>query len=806
MTTATLTAPAETAAAPPTAPAPKVPNLALHDLCKIIPPHTEEEFKELKEDIRKNKLQVPIKTFQGYVLDGRGRYNACVELDKEWVETGFKTDPFPGSLAEARAYVISTNVKRRHLNESQRAIIAAGLTTFTHGGDRSKASIDALTQKQAAELLNISEPSVERACKVLKTAVPAVIEAIKKGELRVSAVGKFVESKEQDKLMAAADSKVAKAVKDFIKAPADDDAPDENDDAPNDVEAVGGDREAEDIELGRGAGLNVEGIKARWADAREQVEALAIREAAEDGYFAAKAAELVKPKAKGEPLFISPEIQPKIEPKVAPAGRTLRRDGGYRPKEVPLREETPKPRVEPHPKSAKALITIMSDLQAKRSPLSLGPTRAESEGLDGEILAFQHSKSPSGIPPSFENAIVAVRVMKLDCRYDVFHDRISIKDADTEIGADSFENFENAVLLIREAAVKKFGFDPGSQFMYDALKLQCMQNSYDPVLDYLNSLEWDGVSRVDDWLVRYCGAQDTPFIRAVGRKVLIAAVRRVKEPGCKFDYILVMEGPQGVGKSTALKILAGGEENFSDAEILGVDKREQQEAVQGVWIYEVAELDGLSKSEVTRVKVFLSKAVDSARPAYGRARVDRKRRCIFVATTNEDTYLRDTTGNRRFWIVPVGKIDLVGLARDRDQLWAEAVALEAQSEPLVLHETLWAVAAAIAKQREEVDPWEDMLERKLASWQAKNFKSDGAFTLANNDLGEPEWRVSTACLLNFLEVGTDRQTNNHTKRLATVMRNLGWERPETPIRIGEKICRGFKKTSGGGPRLRASAV
>src|SRR5262245_34028023 len=316
-----------------------------------------------------------------------------------------------------------------------------------------------------------------------------------------------------------------------------------------------------------------------------------------------------------------------------------------------------------------------------------------------------------------------------------------------------------------------------------------MENTFDPVLDYLGSLEWDGLSRVDDWLVRYCGAQDTPFNRAVGRKVLIAAVRRVKEPGCKFDYILVLEGDQGVGKSTALKILAR-EENFSDAEILGVDKREQQEAVQGVWIYEVAELDGLSKSEVTRVKVFLSKTVDSARPAYGRARVDRNRRCIFVATTNESTYLRDTTGNRRFWIVPVGKIDLVGLARDRDQLWAEAVALEAQGEPLVLHEELWAVAEAMAQSRAELDPWEDVLASQLAKWEAKTFKSDGAFTLANNDLGEPEWRVSTACLLNVLDLDPDRQTNNHTKRLATVMRSLGWERPGASIRIGKNVCRG----------------
>ena len=130
-------------------------------------------------------------------------------------------------------------------------------------------------------------------------------------------------------------------------------------------------------------------------------------------------------------------------------------------------------------------------------------------------------------------------MMRLDCRYNVFHDRITIREPDnTEIGADRFKNFENVVLYMRKQALRKFGFDPGSEeFTCDALKIECMENSYDPVLDYLNSLEWDGVSRVDDWLVGYCGAQDTPFIRAVGRKVLIAAVRRVKEPGCKFDYV-----------------------------------------------------------------------------------------------------------------------------------------------------------------------------------------------------------------------------------------------------------------------------
>src|SRR6516164_9922803 len=190
---------------------PAVRSLSLHDLCKIMPPHTKEEFKELKEDIRKNKLQIPIMTYEGKILDGRGRYNACAELAKEGVETNFRTELYTGP--DPRRYVVSANVKRRHLNESQRALIAAQLATFTHGGDRSKASIDALTQKEAALLLNVSEPSVERAVKVLKNGVPALVEAVKEGKLRVSAVENFAKSNDQDKLMAGCKGNVVEAVK-----------------------------------------------------------------------------------------------------------------------------------------------------------------------------------------------------------------------------------------------------------------------------------------------------------------------------------------------------------------------------------------------------------------------------------------------------------------------------------------------------------------------------------------------------------------------------------------------------------------
>jgi hypothetical protein len=196
-----------------------IPEYTLHDLCKIMPPHTETEFKELKEDIHQNKLQAPIITYEGKILDGRGRYNACVELAKDGIETNFRTEAYAGP--DARRYVVSANIKRRHLNESQRALIAAQLANFKHGGDRTtgKASIDALTQQQAAQLLNVSEPSVERASKVIKNGAPALVEAVKAGKLRVSAVQRFAESDEQDKLIAECKGDIVEAVKKLPKQP-----------------------------------------------------------------------------------------------------------------------------------------------------------------------------------------------------------------------------------------------------------------------------------------------------------------------------------------------------------------------------------------------------------------------------------------------------------------------------------------------------------------------------------------------------------------------------------------------------------
>jgi predicted P-loop ATPase len=389
--------------------------------------------------------------------------------------------------------------------------------------------------------------------------------------------------------------------------------------------------------------------------------------------------------------------------------------------------------------------------------------------------------------------LVAITLLRVDCRYDVFHDRVLVTGLDETATSESFEGFDQIAVLLRHQVLLKWGFDPGQQNIIDALRLECIKHTFDPVREYLDGLKWDGRPRIDRWLTTYCHVADTPLNRAFGRKWLLAGVRRVRQPGCKFDYMLVLEGPQRQGKSTLLRILAG-EGNFSDAEILGCDKREQQEAVQGVWIYEIGELEGMSKADVTSIKLFLSKTHDSARPAYGRSKVDRPRRCVFCGTTNDEGYLRDPTGNGRFWPANCGLrlIDVEGAARDRDQLWAEAAAAEAAGETLTLPPELWSAAGVEQRARVNQDAWEDLLERRLAGLREE--VKEGQYSIGIDSSGGREWRVASGYLLGpVLGIPIERQTNAVTKRLAEVMRTLGWTKPNSSIRVGSVICRAFTK-------------
>ncbi len=235
-----------------------------------------------------------------------------------------------------------------------------------------------------------------------------------------------------------------------------------------------------------------------------------------------------------------------------------------------------------------------------------------------------------------------------------------------------------------------------------------------PVRDYLTGLAWDGTPRLDTWTVTHLGAEDTPLHRAMGAMWMISAVARIMRPGVKADHMLILEGPQGIKKSTALKVLAS-DDWFTD-ELAELGSKDAAQQMRGVWIIEMAELDAIGRAEVSRIKAFLTRTTDRYRPPYERYLVTVPRQCVFAGSVNPDTYLRDETGNRRFWPIRCGDIDLDGLRRDRDQLWAEAVArFNAGATWWLEDRTLIGRATAAQDARVQTDAWDSLIERWLVS-------------------------------------------------------------------------------------------
>lgn len=376
-----------------------------------------------------------------------------------------------------------------------------------------------------------------------------------------------------------------------------------------------------------------------------------------------------------------------------------------------------------------------------------------------------------GPKSTMRNTVVALQRLGLSFTHDLFRYRKMVSGV--PLGEQQGELSDDICVILRGMIMQQFGFDPKADNVRDAVAQLCLDNGVHPIRELLTNLVWDGVPRVGRWLSVFLGASDTPLNSAIGVLMLVAAVRRVRRPGTKFDTIVILEGKQGSGKSSALQILAG-PDNHADNEILTLGQREQMEAMEGVWIYELSEMSGLSKSEAERTKAFASRQYDKARMSYGRFAERRGRQAIFVGTTNEAKYLKDRTGNRRFLPVRTGTIDLEALRRDRDQLWAEAARLEAQGEPISLPEELWASAATEQEERLEDDPW---LE-KLAE--------------VNGTAAGATVRVATSYLLTgVLGLDVERQHSGHAKRVTGLMKTLGWE--PVKYKMHGKTVRGFMR-------------
>lgn len=378
------------------------------------------------------------------------------------------------------------------------------------------------------------------------------------------------------------------------------------------------------------------------------------------------------------------------------------------------------------------------------------------ETVAGDDAEFQTNES--GRPaPNQHNIRVALRRLDVQLSHDKFADRLLVAGLPGHGPALQDE----AVAALYLEVDRRFGFRPGKDFFWMVVEDQARRAAFNPVTDYLAALAWDGTARVDGWLTRYGGAEDTPYTRAVGALVLLAAVRRARAPGCKFDEMLVLVSPQGTDKSSALAALVPVADWFTDDLPLGADTKVVIERLAGRWIVEAAELKGMRDRRTEHLKAFLSRQVDRARMAYGRITREVPRQCVIIGTTNDERFLTDLTGNRRFWPVGVERLDVAALRRDRDQLWAEAAQREAGGESIRLDPALYGAATEAQQRHEHVNPFLEVLEPVLREIEGKLLSADA-------------WAV--------LGVPVERRSQEQNDRLGAAMQHLGWER--TKARFG----------------------
>lgn len=334
---------------------------------------------------------------------------------------------------------------------------------------------------------------------------------------------------------------------------------------------------------------------------------------------------------------------------------------------------------------------------------------------------------------------------------------------------------ENDIFIVQAYLNKNYNHKFGFETTERAMAATAASTSFHPVLDWIETLAWDNTPRIDTWLTTVFGAPDTPYTRAIGAMFLIAAVRRVRSPGCQFDQMLVLEGAQNLGKSRSCRTLFGSEW-FTDDLPHDLRNKDSPLALLGVWGIELSEIDHLLRNDVEVVKAFLSRRIDRFRPPYGRGMIEQPRQSVMLGTTNSDDYLRDATGNRRFWPVRCAKADYTWIAEHRDELWAEAATREATGESIFLangHE-----AAITAQTEQEIrldeDPWTEPVSSFLAD-------KDTAYA---HDI-----------LAQAVRLQPDRQDKRAQVRLGKILRNQGWSR-----RVGRdqdgKIVRFWQKGIG----------
>lgn len=386
-----------------------------------------------------------------------------------------------------------------------------------------------------------------------------------------------------------------------------------------------------------------------------------------------------------------------------------------------------------------------------------------------EAIAKDWNRDRNGtiLPKDQENVDKALAGLGVKLSYDKLSDRVWVNGTGPAVYL-SDEQVDK--LWLRVQAEYNFLPDPG--FFRTVFTVRAREHSFHPVLDYLDKVQpkWDGVHRIGStahqnpndllespsWLTTYGAVEDTPYTRAVGRLTLIAAVRRMRQPGCKFDEMLMLVDPtQGTNKSTAVRVLAVNDDWFNDSLPIGEVGKEVIENLRGFWIIEAQELAGMSTRDVERVKAFCSRQHDRGRMSYDRLMTDLPRCCVFIGTTNEDTIFTDLL-NRRYWPVTIlQEFDLVALKRDLDQLWAEAAHAEAQGESIRLARELWPVATEVQSKYRVEDSWATMIDLAI---------------------GHINGRITSVDLYKIINKASGSILHTDGRRLGRAMREVGFDR------------------------------
>lgn len=422
------------------------------------------------------------------------------------------------------------------------------------------------------------------------------------------------------------------------------------------------------------------------------------------------------------------------------------------------------------------------------------------------------NKNTSIAPDSAKNALKAINGSKLSPRFDELKQRV-VLTGELPWGEGYGRVLSDKLLLLARTWLmeqhQRKDYQPSKENVQDAITTVAYFYKFNPILDYLNGLTWDGVSRVESLFsdAFKCGRDD--YTEAVSRCFMVGAVARQRQPGCKFDTMPVIKGQQGSLKSTGIRDLFS-PDWFSDAELGDLRNKDAAMNLEGIWVHEFAELAGIRASDMNVLKAFISRATDRYRTPYGRNTEDHLRRVVFAGTVNEGGYLSDPTGARRFWPLEMAlgsRVDLDWIAEHRDQLWAEADVLFSAGVGHVLPEPLWTMAAERQADETVDDPWVDQLASMLSNRKAErqafengmgdyakeNFKGEAI----SSPLHEPPRadQVHTQDLLSYLGLESDRQNKGHAQRLRRSMEALGWKH-RRGVRLGGRVSAGYISADG----------